>query len=530
MSVFIRGPWLFMPTEDFDETTYLALNPDVAHAVRAGAFASGREHWDLHGHAEGRVAFLPPDFDELMYLDLNPDVWQAVLQGAWPSGYHHWIHQGKAEGRLLRPVSGLPTGWNEPRYLRLNPDAARMVREGKFASGYEHWLQSGSYEGRPGATELYPKISLQEALKNAPAGFNLFAFDDPSVGLGAAARGYANALRQCLPVHNVPVPWNLKIGPDAKNLRPPYAINLVHMNPEALPAFLRHYGHVLPAHYNVGLWAWELHACYAEWHAFSRLFNEIWVPSTYSAAAVRSVSAVPVHVIPYVVDALPTESSFRRSAFNLDDSAFLFAYVFDPASTFERKNPLALFRAFRKAFGESRDVQLVFKLHHGGWAPAATKLLERLAYGTTNVRTIDQTFSEEEFYGLLRSCDCFVSPHRAEGYGLNIASAMFYQKPVIVTGYSGNMDFTTPDNAFLIDYDLVPLERDIDCFKAGYVWAEPSEDHLAALLRAVVDARDDAHRRAERGQQTIRKHYKARVVSDAIHGRLTAWGFEATVA
>lgn len=38
----------------FDEASYLSRYPDVAQAVRAGTFASGQEHFDLYGRAEGR--------------------------------------------------------------------------------------------------------------------------------------------------------------------------------------------------------------------------------------------------------------------------------------------------------------------------------------------------------------------------------------------------------------------------------------------------------------------------------------------
>jgi hypothetical protein len=38
----------------FDEMGYLHANPDVAEAVKAGQFATGRQHYDLYGRSEGR--------------------------------------------------------------------------------------------------------------------------------------------------------------------------------------------------------------------------------------------------------------------------------------------------------------------------------------------------------------------------------------------------------------------------------------------------------------------------------------------
>lgn len=45
---------LDLPASDacFDEAAYLLANPDIAQAVRAGQLASGRQHFDLYGHAE----------------------------------------------------------------------------------------------------------------------------------------------------------------------------------------------------------------------------------------------------------------------------------------------------------------------------------------------------------------------------------------------------------------------------------------------------------------------------------------------
>ncbi len=459
------------------------------------------------------------DFDELTYLDLNPDVQQAVLSGHCPSGYYHWIHLGSAEGRPVRPANGLPRGWNESRYLRLNPDVASAVQAGAVASGFDHWTQFGYYEGRPGGGSPCRRTTVREALSLASAGVNMFAFRGAHIGLGTASMGYAAAMRPILPLHEVTVPWDLNRLEDAVIAPPPHAINLIHMNPDALTHFLGRYGRdLLPWRYNIGIWVWELHAGYARWHAQSRFFNEIWTPSTYSANAIRPVSTAPVYVIPHVVDELPTPDAVQR-----DDDAFVFLYIFDVASTFERKNPLALVRAFRRAFGNRQDVKLILKYHHSEFDPAATKLLERLAQTAPNICTIDQTLSEEKLYVLLRSCNCFVSPHRSEGFGLNIATAMYFGKPVIVTGYSGNMDFTTPENAFLIDYDLVSVPRETGAYRTNYVWADPCEDHLAILLREVVESPDEARRRAERGRQTIQERYSVKAVSKKIRDRLTAY-------
>jgi hypothetical protein len=44
-----------LPDAAFDESAYLSANPDVAAAVRAGQFKSGRHHFEVCGAAEGRA-------------------------------------------------------------------------------------------------------------------------------------------------------------------------------------------------------------------------------------------------------------------------------------------------------------------------------------------------------------------------------------------------------------------------------------------------------------------------------------------
>src|SRR5213075_2525779 len=93
--------------------------------------------------------------------------------------------------------------------------------------------------------------------------------------------------------------------------------------------------------------------------------------------------------------------------------------------------------------------------------------------------------STDELRGLISSCDAYVSLHRSEGIGLTIADAMGLGKPVIATGWSGNTDFMDVSNAFPVGYRLVELEENVGPYQAGEVWAEPSVEHAADLMRFV---------------------------------------------
>src|SRR5665811_1018703 len=78
------------------------------------------------------------------------------------------------------------------------------------------------------------------------------------------------------------------------------------------------------------------------------------------------------------------------------------------------------------------------------------------------------------------------SLHRSEGLGLTMAEAMAWGKPVIATGYSGNLDFMTEENSFLVPWTPAQIPVDADPYPAGGTWADPDLDAAARLMRSVV--------------------------------------------
>ena len=44
---------------------------------------------------------------------------------------------------------------------------------------------------------------------------------------------------------------------------------------------------------------------------------------------------------------------------------------------------------------------------------------------------------------------------------------MYFGKPVIATGYSGNLDFMDDENSYLVDYELVPIGEGAAPYPAG---------------------------------------------------------------
>jgi predicted SAM-dependent methyltransferase len=85
----------------FDEDFYLATNADVAAAVKAGFFASGREHYSRAGFKERRAPFA---LDPRWYAEQDPLAAMEVALGQYASFIDHYIAVGKARGYRPTPA------------------------------------------------------------------------------------------------------------------------------------------------------------------------------------------------------------------------------------------------------------------------------------------------------------------------------------------------------------------------------------------------------------------------------------------
>jgi hypothetical protein len=125
---------------------------------------------------------------------------------------------------------------------------------------------------------------------------------------------------------------------------------------------------------------------------------------------------------------------------------------------------------------------------------------------------------------LMAACDAYVSLHRSEGTGLTISEAMALGKPVIATGWSGNMDFMTVANSFPVRYQLRKLDQDFGPYRKGEVWAEPSVQHAAEAMRAVYERKGDGLARAARAAEDMQSLFSEQAIGGIVRERLAVIG------
>ncbi|MCU0545546.1 MAG: glycosyltransferase [Oscillatoriaceae cyanobacterium Prado104] len=269
----------------------------------------------------------------------------------------------------------------------------------------------------------------------------------------------------------------------------PYPVNLIQVNADQVKPFLKYAGaNYLQNRYNIGFWAWELPQFPPKWQPAFDCFHEIWTYSNFCAEAIALASPIPaIKIMPSI--SLPAPS-LRREALELPENKFIFLFVFDFCSRIERKNPLAVIEAFKQAFGGEDRAVLVLKSSNADKFPEHERLLESAMVGCDNIKHINGYLSREKLNALIYNCDCYISLHRCEGFGLTMAEAMFYGKPVIATAYSSNTEFMNVGNSFLVKYKLTEIPANCGPYKQGNIWADPDPEHAADLMRYVFDNRD----------------------------------------
>jgi len=319
-------------------------------------------------------------------------------------------------------------------------------------------------------------------------------------------------------------------------------VRVFHMTPNVL-LDCPHYRALLHASGipNLVYFAWETTKLPEPWTTPLQLIDGIIVPCQYQRQVIENAGIrTPIEVVGHPVN---TRLFVPRLTNN---QKITFYSIFQWS---ERKNPVALLRAFWSAFRGQRDVRLILKtycantsrseqerLHENIRKTKAEFPLRLHSNGTIyeedypDVTVIDHLLGQDEIIALHQTCDCFVLLHRGEGFGLPIVEAMACGTPVIATNFYACQDYLTPCNSYPVTFHLEPVHSmsGFPWYDGSQYWAAPHIVDAIKHMREVYANTRAARQKGREGRRTIEQLYSCETIgrrfTDAIRAFIARHG------
>lgn len=300
---------------------------------------------------------------------------------------------------------------------------------------------------------------------------------------------------------------------------------VAHLTPEYYPV-LRH---ERPEALLVGHTVWETDRLPHHWAPCLQAADLLVVPCRFNAQVIADAQVdTPVAVVPHAappplaLGAVPPWDSIPADTF-----VFYTIGMWTARKALERT-----VEAFLHAFSARENVMLIVKTSYrdytrqlaagagiareGSSAASLARLLARYR-DPPPVKLIARDLDERELAALQARGDCFVSLCHSEGWGLGAFDAAAYGKPVVMTGFGGQLDYLA-GSPYLVDYRLVAVEdrAGVVSYSPDQRWAEADVEHGAALLRAVAGEREQAAALAGERAQEMRWRYRPEAIAQAM--------------
>ncbi|WP_347978447.1 glycosyltransferase family 4 protein [Microbacterium sp. ProA8] len=442
--------------------------------------------------------------------------------------------------QLLSPDDRTPV----TRYLagvhRARPDLVRTFPDvpGRDAGKLARWaLDHGVHEPgydpdllrRAADLTLAAQPAPEKTNNKRPRGVNLVGYLSGELGIGTSARLMDAALEAAhIPTSTFSASVHLQSRATAAYRRSDgtrYDTSLIAVNADQTQTVAESLADVVARSYRIGMWYWEVESFPASRDAAFSHVDEVWVATDFIRDAIAQRATVPVRT---VTPPLPQRTSVSppevapRLGIPVDRPWFFFA--FDYLSTIERKNPLGLIEAFARAFSpdDAEGPVLVIKTLNAGRRVGDAERLRLAAARRPDVIVIDEYLEPDELTALMARCTAYVSLHRAEGLGLTIAEAMAWGRPVVVSAYSGNMQFTNSRNAFLVPCTMTTIPMDAEPYPPGTRWGDPDLDQAAAVLRRIIDEPAAASAVGVRAAEDVRVLHSPAAAGERVNEALRA--------
>jgi len=256
----------------------------------------------------------------------------------------------------------------------------------------------------------------------------------------------------------------------------------------------------LRAKYVISYCVWEASELPAAYRHSLALVQEVWTCSEYCLGVIGKHHP-RAYRIPHTIERL----RFNR---DIDDEIVRRLICFDPQNYYflwmgtlvPRKNLAGLVGLFETTASSMPNARLIIK-----GLPKDPILRSQ----DSRVIYLPLALSESQINALYKAADVYVSAHHSEGWGLTLSDAMLFGKPVVATGYSGNLEFMNDYNSFLVrSTERHIRENEIyDLFTPQMKWADPDVDHLRDIMLSLYNGtlRREAIERSKRALEDSKR-------------------------
>jgi glycosyltransferase involved in cell wall biosynthesis len=242
--------------------------------------------------------------------------------------------------------------------------------------------------------------------------------------------------------------------------------------------------------------------------------DQVWVPSDWGRGVLLShgIVANRIHVVPEGVNIERFHAHGRQPWSPSRPFRFLTVGKYE-----QRKGIDEILEAWAQTHANRPDLELIIKSnyfidHEQKFQDLKNKIN---SLGLNNVTVLWGEMSESELAELYRSCDTFVLPSRAEGWGLPLIEAAATGLPIISTMYSGHTEFLNhiTTSVLPVDYVMVPIDCPEYCryypstSDNWGTWARPDVYSIGVCMQAACREVDTLYKNAQHNSSIIRNNF-----------------------
>lgn len=182
--------------------------------------------------------------------------------------------------------------------------------------------------------------------------------------------------------------------------------------------------HLRSNQYNIGYVPWESTEVPEHWLDIIDELDELWTPSTWMANNYKDIKEInkPIYVYPHGI--FPTWKPLKR----LHNKTLRFLHQGEPRA---RVGGQQAYDAFKAAFGNSQDVELIIKA--GEYSTIRDKSYGQISQPQGNVKVLNGRMEEKDLVGLYHRCHVMIGNSWGEGFGLTPFQAIGTGMPTIAT-------------------------------------------------------------------------------------------------